>query len=108
MRIIDLPALERGQVDAFGSSGFAISRLLGPTPAVIHTAQLEPGGVIGSHETRGEQLLVVLSGAVEVRGADATPETISAGQAARWSTGESHETRSGTGALLLIVEFARD
>jgi uncharacterized cupin superfamily protein len=108
MRIIDLPALERGQVDAFGSSGFAISRLLGPTPAVIHTAQLEPGGVIGSHETRGEQLLVVLSGTVDVSGADDAPETITAGQAARWTTGERHETRTAVGALLLIVEFARE
>lgn len=75
---------------------------LGAAQATV--ARLAARGVIGRHDAVGAQLLAVLEGTAIVSGADGTEHEIGPGRAAIWDAGESHETRTTTGLVALILE----
>lgn len=104
MRVLDLTALPHRPIDGHGSSGFSVGAFGLSADAHLVSVALAPGGVIGRHPAAARQLLVVLDGQAEVSGADGAPRRLSAGQAAVWEPGESHETRSATGLSALIIE----
>ena len=104
MRILSLADLPRRQIDAHGSSRFAVGAFGICADAHLVAVTLAPGGVIGRHPAQGRQVLVVLAGEAQVAGYDATVRTIGPGEAAVWEPGEAHETRSPSGLLAMIVE----
>ena len=66
--------------------------------------RLAPGGRIGRHPASVPQILAVLEGSGEVRGADGLTEPIGPGEAVFWRSGEEHETTSAPGLTALILE----
>jgi quercetin dioxygenase-like cupin family protein len=69
--------------------------------------QIEAGGIVGHHETLGEQLFIVVSGSGWVRGEAAQRYAIQTGQAAYWREGEWHEAGSDAGMSVIIIESDR-
>jgi quercetin dioxygenase-like cupin family protein len=104
VRVLDLTELPHRPIDGHGSRGFSVGAFGLSADAHLVSVALAPGGVIGRHPAAARQLLVVLDGEAEVSGADGAPRRLSAGQAAVWEPGESHETRSATGLSALIIE----
>ncbi len=93
------------EVGLFGSQGFVLSRLAQWSSAgVVSVAHLLPNGVIGGHETKGDQLLLVVWGSGEVCGEDGDAVSIISGQAVFWRDGEWHETRTVGGLTAVIIE----
>jgi len=93
-------------VDAYGSLGFVISRLVRVFEETdIKCAHLSPGGIIGFHQTTKDQLFVVVQGEGWVRGeAHESQCSIKAGQAAFWDEGEWHESGTETGMVIILIE----
>ena len=104
MRIIDLESLPGREIAQFDSLGFAVAPLGVLTPGHVSILRLKPGGVIGRHPSVGTQVLVVVEGSASVSGASGEYAKIRAGQAAVWSPGEDHETRSETGLTAVAIE----
>lgn len=104
VQILDLTEPAGRAVSDFDSLGFTIASLGTLSPGQIATARLDAGGRIGRHEAIGAQVLVCLSGDAVVSGADGHESAIGPGRAAAWAAGESHETRTTTGLLTLIIE----
>jgi quercetin dioxygenase-like cupin family protein len=104
VRVLDLSRLPHRPIEAHGSRGFTVGAFGISADAHLVAVTLAPGGTIGRHPAVGRQLLVVLSGEAEVAGAEGVVERITAGQAAVWEPGESHETRSPGGMTAMIVE----
>ncbi|MCW2757424.1 MAG: hypothetical protein JWO46_1170 [Nocardioidaceae bacterium] len=104
MKIIRLTAVPHMTVDANGSKGFSIGAFGQTADASLVMVSLKPRGVIGQHRAAARQLLVVIDGDATVTGADDAPEAIGPGQAAVWSPGELHETRTEGGLTALVVE----
>ena len=104
MRILSLAGLPRRTVESFGSAGFSVGAFGITADAHLVAVTLAPGGVVGRHPAVGRQLLIVLSGEALVSGDDGSVTSIGPGEAAAWEPGESHETRSETGLLAVIVE----
>ena len=95
-------------MDAYGSSGFGITKLVRVFEETdIKCAHLSPGGLIGYHQTTKDQLFVVVQGEGWVRGE--TPESrypIKSGQAAFWVEGEWHESGTDMGMVVILIEGA--
>lgn len=88
-----------------GSDGFTLSPILrGAQDLHIAWIHLAPGGVIGRHEASSEQLLLITSGEAQVFGGDGQPKRLSPGEAALFSPGELHETRSAQGMDAVVIE----
>jgi mannose-6-phosphate isomerase-like protein (cupin superfamily) len=90
------------EIDHFGSRGFTHMRA---AHGDVHVSAAELDGLIGGHEARSRQLLVVLRGRVRVATRDESGE-LGVGEAVEWQEGEWHETRSLEPSTLLIVEGA--
>jgi quercetin dioxygenase-like cupin family protein len=95
-------------VDAYGSTGVALSPL---TPPLAHGAsvqvacfRLAPGGRIGRHPASVPQLLAVVEGSGWVSGADGEAHAIGPGEAVWWETGEEHETWTDDGLTAIVIE----
>ena len=94
----------RRAIEQHGSIGASVRHLARPvTRAQLVSIDLEPGGVLGRHNAAVNQLFIVVSGGGWVSGGDGSEEPISAGAAAYWVAGESHETRAGDDGLRAIV-----
>ena len=93
-------------IDAFGSLGFTISKLVRLSNETdVKCAYLSPKGLIAYHQTTKDQLFAVVQGEGWVRGE--SPETqrrISAGQAAFWEEGEWHESGTESGMIVILIE----
>ena len=92
-------------IDHFGSRGFThvrVARVHGG--AAVSCVSLEAGGVIGEHPAAGPQLLIVVEGSAYVRGSRGPERPISVGEAVRWDAGETHETRTDSGLVAIVVE----
>ena len=88
-------------IEHFGSEGFTHTRLARGEAFQVSLVSLD--GVIGGHDAASRQLLMVLSGRVEVVTADERAE-LGVGEAVEWQEGEWHETRSLEKSQLLLVE----
>lgn len=104
MRVLDLSGLPHRPIDAHGSRGFSVGAFGICADAHLVAVALAPGGVIGPHPALGRQLLVVLTGEADVRGAEGDVRRLVTGEAAVWEPGEMHETRSAGGMTGMIVE----
>jgi quercetin dioxygenase-like cupin family protein len=104
--------------DAFGSQGVIINHPIDPAgdqaaptilrsggPAHVVTALLEPGGKIGRHPATRPQLLMVISGKLQISGDDGQLLELSAGQAVLFEPGEQHESVASTAVTLAIMEY---
>lgn len=105
------------QLDAFGSHGVTINHPIDPAsdqtvPAILRssgaahvvTALLEPGGKIGRHPATRPQLLMVITGTLQITG-DSRFLELAAGQAVLFELGEQHESVASTTVTLAIMEF---
>jgi quercetin dioxygenase-like cupin family protein len=104
VRVLDLSDLPHRPIEGHGSRGFSVGAFGISADAHLVAVSLAAGGVIGRHPAVGRQLLVVLTGAAEVAGAEGTVRRLAPGQAAVWEPGELHETRSPGGMTAMIVE----
>ncbi len=105
MQIFSFEKATGEEIGLFGSQGFVLSRLAKwSAEGVVSVAHLLPNGVIGGHQAVGDQLLLVVWGAGEVRGAEGSAAPIINGQAVFWQDGEWHETRTVGGLTAVIIE----
>jgi quercetin dioxygenase-like cupin family protein len=95
-------------VDAYGSTGVALSPLTPPlaqgVPVQAACFRLAPGGRIGRHPASVPQLLAVVEGSGWVCGADGEAQAIGAGEAVWWESGEDHETGTDDGLTAIVIE----
>lgn len=99
--------LAQGEIDEHGSSGiFLIEAARFDTAGHVrtHVARVAPGGVLGRHPGRRWQLFCVATGAGWVSGEDLERWPIETGQAVMWAPGESHESGSDTGMVVVMVQ----
>jgi len=105
-------------LNAFGSHGVTVNHPIDPVgdqsepailrsggPAHVVTALLEPGGKIGRHPATRPQLLMVISGKLQITGDDRQTLELSAGQAVLFEPGEQHESVASTDVTLAIMEY---
>jgi quercetin dioxygenase-like cupin family protein len=105
-------------LEAFGSHGVTINHPIDPAcdrgaPAILRsggatqvvTALLEPGGTIGRHPATRPQLLMVISGTLQITGDDGQVLELAAGQAVLFQSGDQHESVASTAVTLAIMEF---
>lgn len=106
------------QFDAFGSHGVTISHpiepasdpanptvLCGGGPAQVVTALLAAGGKIGRHLATRPQLLMVVSGELQIIGPEDRTLMLFAGQAVLFEAGEQQESVAHTLVTLAIMEY---
>lgn len=79
----------------------------GGSPFMAAIFRFAPGGRIPRHAGTIPQIIAVLDGSGEVRGADGVGEPIAAGDALLLSQGEEHEVTSAVGLTALIIEGDR-
>lgn len=106
MKLFRFDAEVGKSIEAFGSSGFTLSRLVHPFGETdIKCAYLSLKGLIAYHQTMKNQLFVVMQGEGWVRGeAPESRRSIRAGQAAFWEGGEWHESGTETGMIVILIE----
>jgi mannose-6-phosphate isomerase-like protein (cupin superfamily) len=94
------------RIDAFGSMGLVISKLVRLSDETdIQCAYLGAHGVIGYHPTTKDQLFVVVQGEGWVRGDSLESQhPIKAGQSAFWEAGEWHESGTEAGMIVILIE----
>lgn len=105
-------------LQAFGSHGVTINHPIDPArdqtqpailrsggPAHVVTALLEPGGKIGRHPATRPQLLMVISGNLQITGDDGQALELCAGQAVLFEQGEQHESVARNVVTLAIMEY---
>jgi quercetin dioxygenase-like cupin family protein len=92
-------------ISDFGSS-FRLARLLQSSADEVRVdvAFLAPGDVTGPHPAGLPQLFCVIAGSGWVLGDDGQEIPIAHGQAAFWTRGERHATRTDTGLTAVIVQ----
>jgi quercetin dioxygenase-like cupin family protein len=89
----------------YGSSFHLIRLLRSETKETrVGIAYLAPGDQIARHRAGFPQLFCVLEGSGWVSGDDEIEHPITTGEAAFWSHGELHATRTDTGLSALMVE----
>jgi hypothetical protein len=92
-------------IEAYGSSGFVISKVVHLFEETdVKCAYLSSNGIIGYHQTTKDQLFVVIQGEGWVRGESPEKHPIKAGQAAFWEEGEWHESGTETGMTVILIE----
>jgi quercetin dioxygenase-like cupin family protein len=77
------------------------------SPVQAAVFRFEPGGRLRRHPATDPQILAILEGSGEVRGADGDDEPIEAGEAVYLHEGEEHEMKSAAGLTALIIEGER-
>lgn len=105
MRWIELPEFS---VDDDGAGSHGVHMVRGawidqPGIQRAHVARFEPGSLLARHPTKLWQVFAVIEGSGWVSGGDGEHELIDEGQAVIWEPGESHESGTEHGMLVLIV-----
>jgi quercetin dioxygenase-like cupin family protein len=103
MQILDVSSQAGFSEERFDSQRFTVTPLLRHAASVA-VLYLAAGGCIGRHPAVGHQVLMVVEGRGTVSSSDGVEQTISAGQAAVWGPGESHETRTSDGLTAVVSE----
>lgn len=92
-------------LEQFASRQVVMTRVAHITQeAFVRCVYLGPGGVVGFHPASENQLFLVVEGRGLVRGQSEEFVLIVQGQAALWTSGEWHESRTDTGMVALIIE----
>ncbi|TMW70368.1 cupin domain-containing protein [Alteribacter natronophilus] len=88
------------------NSDFILSRVMQMTgQAQVSWMHLEENGLIGYHEAKVPQVLLVVKGRGWVRAGEKELK-IEAGEAVYWERGEWHETRTESGLTAIAIESA--
>lgn len=105
MKVFRFDAEVGKRIDAYGSSGFVISKIVELfEEAGVKCAYLSSDAVIGYHQTMADQLFVVVQGEGWVRGETPERYPIMAGQAAFWEKGEWHASGTDAGMTVILIE----
>jgi GrpB-like predicted nucleotidyltransferase (UPF0157 family)/mannose-6-phosphate isomerase-like protein (cupin superfamily) len=104
MEIKDLRPPGGREITAYGSRGLTAEALVRSGAVALTVLRVAAGGEIGRHPTEVDQLFAVVAGEADVSGADGRVRRIGPGYAARWRTGEDHETRSEAGCTAVGIE----
>jgi quercetin dioxygenase-like cupin family protein len=87
------------------TSKVVISPIFGSeSPSHLACFHIGKGGFVPRHPTVGPQLFAVVSGSGWVSGDDGEKVPIRTGQAAFWEPGESHESGTDEGMLVIVVQ----
>ncbi|WP_057765970.1 cupin [Cytobacillus praedii] len=87
------------------NSDFIMSRIIQTKKeAHIGCMHLERSGVIGFHQAKLPQLLLIVSGEGYVRGEIENYVKVHTGDAVFWMKDEWHETKTDTGLTAIVVE----
>jgi mannose-6-phosphate isomerase-like protein (cupin superfamily) len=105
MKRFSVAAEHARPIGDYGSS-FRLLRLLRARSSEVRVdlAYLAPGDVIARHPAGLRQLFCVIAGSGFVSGEDEIEHPISAGEAAFWTQGEQHQTRSEQGLTAIIIQ----
>jgi mannose-6-phosphate isomerase-like protein (cupin superfamily) len=105
LKVVDPDNAESREITQHGSEHASVTPLTVPAgDAHVVRIRLEPGGVLGRHAGRVDQLFVVVEGEGRAAGPDGESVPVAAGAAVYWAAGEEHETRSDTGLTAIVVE----
>ena len=86
-------------------SNFILSRLaITEGRTVISYMYLEENGIIGYHEARVNQILLVVTGEGHVCTKNKEYRRIQVGEAVFWKKGEWHETKTAKGLTAIVIE----
>jgi len=108
LNVVEVDRVDGREITEFGSERARVAPLTVPDgDAHVVQIRIEPGGVLGRHAGRADQLFVVIAGEGAASGGDGEPVAVRAGTAVYWAAGEEHETRSETGLTALVVESPR-
>lgn len=66
--------------------------------------QLDEGGIVGYHDAKVPQLLIILDGAGWVRSGEEEKVKVVVGDVVLWEKGEGHETTSDKGMKAIVIE----
>ena len=87
------------------NSNFIMSRLIQTNqPTNIGCVHLDQNGIIGFHQAKTPQLLLVVDGEGCVRGEKGEYFKIDPGEAVFWEKDEWHETKSDKGLTAIVIE----
>lgn len=87
------------------NSDFVMSHIIQTNqPANINYMHLEEQGMIGYHQAKTPQLLLVLHGKGYVRGEAAGYVKVQSGDAVFWEKDEWHETKTEEGLTAIVIE----
>ncbi|WP_141130744.1 cupin domain-containing protein [Virgibacillus dokdonensis] len=108
MKIYRFSTAYAKQVTAHESKNLSITPLLKLDKASIQMSYLylEAGGVVGEHAASTDQLLFVVEGSGEVKGAEGYFLPVQKGEAVYWEQNERHVTQSEHGLTAIVVEAA--
>ncbi len=105
MKLFRFEAQVEKPITQFGSVNVMLSHLVRLTAGgYVNCMHVAANGVVGYHQTVGDQLFLVVQGEGWVRTEETERVPIAAGWAAFWMAGEWHETSSATGLTAIVIE----
>jgi quercetin dioxygenase-like cupin family protein len=105
VRVFEFRQDSERQVTDWASEGvLAVGLMRVGVGADITWLRFAAGATLGRHAAGRQQMFAVLDGAGWVSGPDGARLSIVAGQAAFWDKGESHESGSGTGMSVIVIQ----
>lgn len=101
---MELLQRERHDISDHGSSGVQMIRLLREEGARTDVAYYGADSVLGRHPASAWQSFMVVVGSGWVSGEDEVHRPCTAGDCLLWARGESHESGSDHGMVVVITE----
>jgi quercetin dioxygenase-like cupin family protein len=106
MRLLDFTPGRGTSISVYESHGaYALPLGEGHGEGHVYCIQIEPGGVIGSHEAGSGQLFLVVAGSGWVSGPDRVRQPLGVGCGAFITRGEVHAKGSDTGLTAIMVQL---
>ncbi|WP_100011261.1 cupin domain-containing protein [Lentibacillus sediminis] len=104
MRVFDLKKNSGRRITEFGSNFLMAPLTRSNAPMQVSFFHLEAGGVVGYHQAKVAQLLLVTDGEGTVRGKEDEQVNVKTGQVVLWEKDEWHETVSEQGLTAIVME----
>jgi len=104
MRIDRADDLPSRPITEFESDGVSVTHVARADHTSVVRIELSAGGRLGMHPASCSQLFIVVEGEGTVLTNQAAPTPVSVGTIVWWKQGESHETRSQTGLVAIVIE----
>lgn len=96
---------DTGKKVTHDASDFVLTRMIQTkTEANIGCMYLERGGIVGYHQAKVPQLLLVIHGRALVRTEKTIDVEVEAGDAVFWKKDEWHESKTETGMTAIVLE----
>ena len=98
---------ENGKKITKFNSNFILSRIIQTNKVTnIGCMHLDRNGIVGYHQTVGDQLLLILNGEGYVRNEEEKYFKVEAGDAVFWKKDEWHETKTDIGLTAIVMELS--